>query len=592
MLELMRMTWSEPLNSLRIGNRGGVSRKAVLIYVPLIVIAGTLLYFSSSSKGVSLEISLPEEPVLMGVPFELEARLLNNSQSKLNDVRVALGLPKGLAFFEDSQKVNVVRNMDEINPGGGARTSFMLIALPSDETDAHKILVSATYASGSLSAEFTRKEEKRVSVSERDVDLEFDTPDTIFVGQEFQASIKYKNLIDEAHMGLELPSLVFLLEGSQDFSVVASEPAPLNSDKKWIMEDGENNQLSILGRVGGKNEDVFILRGKIMLEFGGEKYVLKEQEVEIILAPSPLSFDLSLADLRGFVLPGDLLTYNIRYWNNTGADLRDVVIKAQLMGTMFDTETLKTDASFNELSKTISWTSGKFNKLVQIKQGDEGAFSFSIRAEKDFPIGGIGDRNYTLKIKSTIESPTITQGLSTDRTASSDIEETKIASLVDIDARAYFRDAGSDILNQGAFPPRVNQATDYSIHLELASYGNDLEDVTVKTRLENGVTLVSFKEGGAGSIPEYNESTREIVWRLGKVIASVGVSTDKSETIFQIEAAPDALMVGQYIPLLGITTVSAKDTFTGADLAASDEPLNTRLPDDKSVNSEEGRVIR
>jgi hypothetical protein len=592
MLELMKMIWSKLLNSLKIENRGDISRKTVLIFVLLVVVGGILLYFSLSDKGVSLEIGLPEEPVLMGVPFELEVRLINNSQSKLNNARVALGLPKGLAFFEDSQKVNVVKGLEEVSPGGEAKTSFTLIALPSNETGAHEVLVSATYVSGSLSAEFTKKEERMVDVLERNIDFELDIPNTISVGREFQAVIKYKNLIDEAHMGRERPGLILLLEGSQDFSIVASEPASLDSDSGWIMKEGEDNQLSITGRVDNKSEDIFILKGKVMLEFGGEKYILKEKEAELTLAPSPLSFNLSLSDSGGSVLPGDLLTYNIHYRNDTGVDLKDVVIKAQLIGEMFDMETLKTEANFNEFSRTISWTSNKFNKLAQVKQGDEGVFSFNIRVEKSFPIGDIGNKNYTLKVKSIIESPTVTQGLSTDRTTGSDVEETKIASLVNIDAKAYFRDADSDILNRGPFPPKVNQATSYSIHLELSSYGNDLEDIIVRTRLENGVNLVNLKEGGTGSVPEYNESTREIVWRLDRVIASTGLLVNKSETIFQVEATPDISMAGQYVPLLGITTVSAKDTFTGADLAATDEALDTRLPDDKSVSSEEGRVIR
>ena len=589
MLELMRMTWLK-LRSLFKG-RGGINRRVLLVGALFIALGGILFYFGSPSQGVSLEVDPPGEPVLIGIPFELEVRLLNNSQSTLNNTRVALGLPKGLALFEDSQKVNVIRDLGEINSGGGVKTSFTLIALPTDESNAHQVSVSVTYALGSLSAEFTKKAERKLEVLERDINLELDVPDTISVGQEFQAAIRYKNLIPEAYKEKELPSLALMLEGSQDFLVVASEPVSIDSNQSWVLEEGESKQISILGRVSDKSGDVFMLKGRIVLEFGGVKYMLEEKEAEILLAPPPLSFDLSLDDARGFVMPGDLLIYNVRYWNNTSADLKDVVIRAQLMGSMFDIQTLRTDGSFNELSQTISWTSGKFSKLAEIKQGSEGVFSFSIRTKEGFPTGSVDSDTRTLKVKGIIESPTITQGLSTDRTTSSDVEETKIASSVTVDARAYFRDADSGILNQGPFPPRVDQATDYSIHLEVAGHGSDLEEVSVITRLGNGVTLVSLGEGGAGLVPEYNESTREIVWRLGTVAVPDGTPTGKLETIFQVEATPDISMAGQYMPLLGITTVSAKDTFTGADLAATDGALNTRLSDDQSVSSEEGKVI-
>jgi len=586
------MTWLKSFNLLKDKNHGGISRKVLLVCVLIIVLGGTLLYFSLPSKGVSLEINSPAEPVLIGIPFELEVRLLNNSQSILRDTRVTLGLPKGLVFLEDNRKVNVIKDLGEINFGGGAKTSFILIALPSEESDAYRVSVSATYSLESLSAEFIKKEEKRLEVRERDIDLELNTPDTISVGQEFQATIIYKNLIGEAYREKELPDLVLMLEGSQDFSVVASEPAPVDPSQGWILEEGEGKQISVLGRVSDKKEDVFILKGRVVLEFGEAEYTLKEKEVEVILAPSPLSFDLVLDDAKGFVAPGDLLTYNLRYRNDTGADLKDVIVRAQLVGEMFDLVTLRTDGNFNELSKTISWTSGKFSELSEVKRGDEGAFSFSIRVKGNFPASNVGSGNYSLNVKGAIESPTITQGLSTDRTASSDVEETKIASLVKVDAKAYFRDASSGILNQGFFPPQVNQATNYSIHLEVAGYGNDVEGVMVRTRLENGVIPINLGEGGVGPAPEYNEATREIIWRPGAITVPGEASTGKLETVFQVEATPDISMLGQYMPLLGITTVSAKDTFTGADLAATDEALNTMLPDDKSVGREEGRVIR
>jgi hypothetical protein len=275
-----------------------------------------------------------------------------------------------------------------------------------------------------LSAEFSERDEMKINVSRRNVDLEVQAPDTVAVGQEFQLVVNYKNLPDESTRDREMPSLLLQIEGPDDFSVIASEPPAVLQGAGWTLEEGEDRQLSVLGRVNiGDEEGTLLLQSRIALEFGGKKYILVEKETGIGLAPPPLFFDLSLAGDAGRVSPGDLLTYNVRYQNNTGADLRNVVIRVQLVGDMFDLKTIKTDGSFNELSRTAGWTSAEFKKLSLVRRGEDGAFSFSVRVRPNLPME---NTDLTLRAKGTIESPTTTQGLGTEKTVSFDSEEIKV----------------------------------------------------------------------------------------------------------------------------------------------------------------------
>ena len=401
-----------------------MSRRILILALALAVILGAILYFSLSGRGVNVEIELPSEPILIGVPFELNVRFLNNSRSELRDVRIALSLPEGLGFWEDSQKVNVINSLGEVGLGGVVRTSFLLIPLPSDNPEAYGLTATATYAPGSLSAEFSERDEVKINVSRRNVDLEVQAPDTVAVGQEFQLVVNYKNLPDESTRDREMPSLLLQIEGPDDFSVIASEPPAVLQGAGWTLEEGEDRQLSVLGRVNiGDEEGTLLLQSRIALEFGGKKYILVEKETGIGLAPPPLFFDLSLAGDAGRVSPGDLLTYNVRYQNNTGADLRNVVIRVQLVGDMFDLKTIKTDGSFNELSRTAGWTSAEFKKLSLVRRGEDGAFSFSVRVRPNLQME---NTDLTLRAKGTIESPTTTQGLGTEKTVSFDSEEIKV----------------------------------------------------------------------------------------------------------------------------------------------------------------------
>ena len=55
--------------------------------------------------------------------------------------------------------------------------------------------------------------------------------------------------------------------------------------------------------------------------------------------------------------------------------------------------------------------------------------------------------------------------------------ETKVAGLVKIESKAYFRDADSGIANSGPWPPKANQATQYTVHWRITNYATDISRV-------------------------------------------------------------------------------------------------------------------
>ena len=63
------------------------------------------------------------------------------------------------------------------------------------------------------------------------------------------------------------------------------------------------------------------------------------------------------------------------------------------------------------------------------------------------------------------------------------------------------------------------------------------------------------------------------------------------EAIFQIEAIPSLLQIGQFMPLLGETTIEAFDEFVRIRLADSDKELNTELVDDLTIKQGDGKIV-
>lgn len=81
-------------------------------------------------------------------------------------------------------------------------------------------------------------------------------------------------------------------------------------------------------------------------------------------------------------------------------------------------------------------------------------------------------------------------------------------------------------------------------------------------------------------------------WTVEQIMATKGVLGDPVEAIFQIEATPNIIQVGQPMPILNETMLKAIDTFTNIELIGSDTGLTTQLADDPTIGQDQGAVIQ
>ncbi len=114
----------------------------------------------------------------------------------------------------------------------------------------------------------------------------------------------------------------------------------------------------------------------------------------------------------------------------------------------------------------------------------------------------------------------------------------------------------------------------------------------MKASLGREVKWVSAVKSNIESSPTYNERTQEVTWNIDKILAARGILSDPIEAVFKVELTPNVTEVGQYKDILGKTTLTATDDFTGVDMVSYDNPLTTNLTDDETVRSENGRVVQ
>jgi hypothetical protein len=272
-------------------------------------------------------------------------------------------------------------------------------------------------------------------------------------------------------------------------------------------------------------------------------------------------------------------------------DLRDVVITAELLGTMFDIPTLSSDGFFNSINNTITWNASNKSELSLIPAGETGEAVFSVMIKGSYPIYRLSDKNFVLKVKGKIESPTVPEGVGADKTTAMAENQVKVRGKIGVESKVLFRDSMSGVVNEGAWPPKVDEKTEFTVHWILTNYATDIKDVSIKSFLNPGVKWKGNIKGNTTTLPEYNERTQEIIWNVGNVAATKGVIGEPIEAVFQIEATPSVLSIQNYIPLVGRTEAEAEDSFTGISLTAEDEGATTRLADDPMIKEGEGRVV-
>jgi len=577
-------------------DRRGFSSKVLLISVTVILLGvGVFLYISQLGTGdVQISIEIPDN-VKMGQPFEAEVNISNNSSENILESKLTISLPTGIILLDSPDKRNDVRELEEIPNTNVLKEKVRLIAVPTDSDRGHELRASLTYTTKSLSAFFNKNTVVNVSPQNTTFDIDMTVPSVIFSGQEFSSKISLNTSQIESKEEFndisEKIKYYLILENEDELDLVSSEPKSSFNDLKWeipITEE-KNYELNFVARAVNVSTDVLSLKPRIILNFADENYELDRIDENPLLAPSPLTLGIRLSDPKSYAFAGEELTYIVTLKNNTEVPLRNVIVRTQLIGEMFDGETVDTDGKFNSLDSSIVWSSADFDELSSLGVGRQATFSFAVTVKKDFPISQINDKNFVLKVNVTAESPTITQGVSTDRTSTDATLQTKVAGDLDLKNSIYFDE--SEYENSGLIPPKEGTKTTLSVHWSVENKGTDVRGVQLRSRLGSNVLFEEVLSSPEGSTIEYDESTRDLFWNLGDLSAGAGIISKDPEAIFKISITPNNSDIGNFIHLMDLVTISATDEFTGISLSGSSASVDTSGLSDSGFDAEDGRVI-
>lgn len=550
--------------------------------------AGFYLYSRiSANQNVNFDVFTPKNAII-GAPFNLKFNLLNNSKNALKSAEISIFLPENAIAAENEKNKRVfTKIIGDLEPNAGLNGEIPLVIFGNNET-IKNFSVSINYISGQN--KFEKKQNIEIVAKESAIKLDLTAPEKIINNENFEIIAQYSNISEYNFKKIRIS-----FDYPKNFNLKKTDPIFQNGYLEIELPKNKEGKILISGSgqttFANQEQSFLEIKSKIEVLYNGIWNRINEQSVKINFTPPPLSLKIE-SSASDYAFPNDSLTYRLIYYNNSDIVLSDAIIKAKPTGEMFDFSTLKTDGYYDSKNNAISWNASIDSRLKSINPKSGGSVEFSIKLKSYYPIRKISDKNFMIFADAEISSPTIPYNVAIDKTIGLAKLETKIGGQVAIESTAYFREPKTEIYNKGFLPPKADFPTNFTIHLTIKNYSNDIKNVSVKTVLSPGVKFTGAAKSNISSMPVYNERTGEISWLIDKIPATKGIiSKPPAETIFQIELTPNTVMIQNSAPLIRETSITAIDDFIGKEIKNSAGALTTVDLSDWGFDSKNGLVI-
>jgi uncharacterized repeat protein (TIGR01451 family) len=551
-------------------------------------LVGLVVYLLLPAPAPNIAISFSEpSSTVIGEAFPFSITVSNESNSVLKNAQLNIMLPPGISFVgqDPSQRVMTEQidtlSSQTINPP----QNLQLIATGNPGTS-QTISVTLTYQTAATDkTQYETDASTSLVIGQQPaITLSYGALTTIFSGQNFPVVVNYQN-----NTANTLQNVQVQMQYPPAYSFSNSSIPPINAaDDEWnvgTLGPNATGTFTLTGDIVGPTGVQYQLSGMAVVGISGENYPLNPVSANFLVAASPLSLTLKLNNSSTYVAGlNDNLNYTVTFSNNSDAAFQTLNIQVTLVGQMYNFSSLQTTGSFNSNTNTITWNAANTPQLLSLDTGQGGSVNFSINTKSAFPIRLPSDKNYILKATAQIESPTVPPNT---------VRANKVVGEIALASNGYLKEPTAGITNTGPYPPVVGKPTQYTIHWDITSYSTDAQNVTVSAYLQSGTTFTGqIKSNVVSSTPVYNPATGEITWTIPLIPATTGVISSPAEAVFQVTNTPSVTQVGQNVTLLGPTSLSSTDAFTGAALNSSAPAITTQLQNDQSITTTERSVTQ
>jgi len=578
-------------------------KKRKKVFVWIVVIAAVLFAGSSLSlyyflknrsgyrdKDITFNLEYPEE-IISGEKNKIIIKYGNYSKVGLKNVSISFHYPSSLNLIEDSNGGSI-KDWDIENVAAGEEKTIEIpFRIFGEEGSAHVVESSLEYTPENFNSIFKKSANAKIKISGFPIRVSLDAPKEISSGGKIKYSISCENLTDEDFYNLALEinfpeefiisSIIFKESEEEDFKEMEREFLNNRIDLNKLEPLGKVT-YNFLGNLGGEVGFGKIVNVQVGFEDSDDFYVYNSAETSTLIKGADVLLEQTVVNGQDSANWGEVIEFKIKAKNTSEVGLSGVVVAAQVEGDAADIYSLSSKVGAVSSGGKIIWNSYNIPEFAYFLPSQEKELTFSVKIKSGLSIKNFTDKNFVISSIPNVEAVELEDPIFGSKV------DVKINSNLVLAEKGFYWEDGA-IKNQGPIPPRIGQTTTYTIHWQLVNWTNDLSNGLVSAQLPAGIGWSNNTTCAHGSIG-FNNVTRTIVWDIGDIPANVGIISPVYEAVFQISINPAESDVGKALKIVGNTTASGADSFTGKKLIHTVKEKTTELPEDGQLKDSDFKV--
>lgn len=531
-----------------------------MILVGLLIALAALaaFWFFYSPQKNYLTVSLLDKDTTIGQIRDFKITVKNNTDYILSDTKITLDFPATISFKEYPTNYNQQTNSLSLGSLKEKTSTDILFKgqVWGDINETQKIIMETSFTDPDKQVK-EQIDVLEIPLTQSIFTVNWNLPAAVKVGQKFDFTINYKNTSSEP-----LAEAIIVPTLPADFTILSST-LDLNGDR-WILKNipaKYQGKIILSGYVNSlpANSNIQTLTLENFLNYKEKNYAQGSLIKNLEIQDNGLALQFTVADKKTFFKPGDEVTLNLHYQNNTAQEIKDLSFSLDL-------------PAFLMADKKTPITTNK----VTLGAKAEGSANLNFTIAKDLEPGEDLSKNFSLTLRPSAsfffaDQPTILYR------SFSQAEQFKISTFLKLHAESrYFTEEG-DQLGRGPLPPKVGQTTKYWINFFLTSSPNSVKEVTFKAHLPEGITWTGKTTVTAGESLKYDSLTRMVTWKNDLVEATLGDTCPCVGGGFEVALTPIAENVGQTLNLLDQLSLTGTDIYTNEFIQTSAANLTTNL---------------
>lgn len=548
-----------------------------------------------SADNIDIKISGPVSiPGGEPITFDIEAK--NNNNIALESVEMSVDFPVGTT--DPANPSNTLKNhrksIGEILAGASAKESVKVVMF-GEENIQKQIMVTLTYNVKGSTAVFTKTKSYDVLINSSPIGMTATSFKEITSGQEFDIKVELRSNSESI-----LRNIILKADYPTGYQYISSSLAPLSDKSTWKIGDlpvGSKKTITIHGTLAGEDNDLRVFHFSVGAQSPNDPKVIGTQymaiEQDVTIQKPFISLDINIDNDesgKDYVTKfGESKRVSIKWFNNLPNTVSNMKITAKLSGSAYDKNTVSPNSGyFDSSSNSIVWSQQTNPELASVGAGEDGQVSFAL-IPRDIGSGGSSAINPMVTIVANVSGNRTQESNVPQAISAAVTRNLRVASNVALTGRVV-RSAGP-FVNSGPIPPKVDQATTYTVIWSVDNTTNAIGDAQVTATLPPYVKWLKAVNPATEDVT-YDTNSGEVTWNIGNVNAYTLKSTQRREVAFQVSMTPNITQTGRSPFLVNQATLTATDNFTNAKLQSVQDSLTTRFSTDPAYKQGDEIVAR